>query len=117
MPDIQLPATADVVSLDAARQRRHYIDLANAHPAWLEIKASWALEGIELADDNAVDAGRMIAGDITYAQLINELRIKHGQSNQRAVGKNTNCDAKKQSVHSVEGTPQCGRGTMESGCL
>ena len=78
MPDIQPPATAEIVSLDAARQRRHYIDLANAHPAWLEIKASWALEGIELFDDNAVEAGRMIAGDITYAQLINELHIKHG---------------------------------------
>ncbi|MCX7289594.1 hypothetical protein [Janthinobacterium sp.] len=79
MPDIQPSATADIVSLDAARQRRHYIDLASAHPTWREIKVSWALEGIELVDDNAVDAGRMIAGDITYAQLINELCIKHGQ--------------------------------------
>lgn len=58
-------------------ERLHYIDLANAHPAWLEIKASWALEGIELVDDNAVDAGRMIAGDITYEQLLNELRSKY----------------------------------------
>ena len=77
MPDIQPSATADVVSLDAARQRRHYIDLANAQPAWLEIKASWALEGIELTDDNAMDAGRMIAGDITYEQLVSELRAKY----------------------------------------
>ncbi|MGG7607029.1 hypothetical protein [Massilia sp. BKSP1R2A-1] len=79
MPNIQPSATADIVSLDAARQRRHYIDLANAHPAWLEIKASWALEGIELTDDNAMNAGRMLAGDVTYTQLINELRIKHGR--------------------------------------
>lgn len=77
MTDIQLPATADIISLDAERQRRHYIDLANAHAAWLEIKASWALEGIELADDNAMDAGRMIAGDITCEQLLNELRAKY----------------------------------------
>lgn len=39
MPDIQPPATTDIVSLDVARQRRHYIDLINAHSAWQEIKA------------------------------------------------------------------------------
>jgi len=38
LPDIQPPATADIVSLDAARQRRHYFDQANARPVWLEIK-------------------------------------------------------------------------------
>lgn len=80
MPDMSPPiTTADVVSLDAARQRRHYIDLANAHPVWQEVKASWALEGIELIDDNAEHAGRMIAGDITYAQLLIELRAKYTQ--------------------------------------
>lgn len=77
MPYIQPPATADIVSLDAARQRRHYIDLANAHPAWLEIKASWALSGIDLGDDSAAAAGRMIAGDITYEKLLSEFRAKY----------------------------------------
>lgn len=78
MPDMSSPAaTADVVSLDAARRRKHYIDLANAHPAWQEIKASWALEGIGLTDENAENAGRMIAGDITCAQLMDELRAKY----------------------------------------
>jgi len=79
MPNMQPPATADTVSLDAARQRRHYIDLANAHPEWKQVKASFAIEGIELGDDNAVDAGRMIAGDITYTQFINELCVKHSR--------------------------------------
>jgi hypothetical protein len=83
MPDMSPPiTTADVVSRDAARQRRHYIDLANAHLAWQGVKASWALESIELIDDNAEHAehaGRMIAGDITYAQLLIELRAKYPQ--------------------------------------
>lgn len=53
--------TATVTSLDAARQRRYYIELANSHPAWQLIVASWALEGIVITDDNAEHAGRMIA--------------------------------------------------------
>jgi hypothetical protein len=57
--------SADIVSLDAARQRRHYIDLANAHWAWQEIKASWALEGMHVTDDNAERAGRMIAAGLS----------------------------------------------------
>lgn len=54
-------STATVTSLDAARQRRYYIELANNHPAWQQIAASWALEGIIVTDDNAEQAGRMIA--------------------------------------------------------
>ncbi|MGB9992952.1 antitoxin VbhA family protein [Pseudoduganella rhizocola] len=61
--------TATVTSLDAARRRRYYIELANNHPAWQQIVASWALEGIIATDDNAEQAGRMIAGEITYAQI------------------------------------------------
>lgn len=79
MPDIQPPATADVVSLDAARQRRHYIDLANADLTWQQVKASFALEGIELTDDNAEQPGRMIAGDVNYKQLVNELNAKYAR--------------------------------------
>lgn len=79
MPNMPPASTADIVSLDATRQRRHYIDLANAHEAWREIKASWALEGIEVTDDNTLQAGRMIAGDITFEQVVKELRIKHGR--------------------------------------
>lgn len=79
MPNMPPASTADIVPLDAARQRRRYINLANAHEAWQEIKASWALEGIEVTDDNAMQAGRMIAGDITYEQLVNDLRAKYGR--------------------------------------
>lgn len=79
MPNTPPASTADIVSLDDARQRRHYINLANANEAWREIKASWALEGIEVTDDNAMQAGRMIAGDITYEQLISELRVNYTQ--------------------------------------
>lgn len=79
MPNTPPASTADIVSLDATRQRRHYIDLANAHEAWREIKASWALEGIEVTDDNAMQAGRMIAGDVNYEQVIQEIRAAHQQ--------------------------------------
>jgi len=69
--------TATVTSLDAARQRRHYIDLARAHPAWQEIAASWALEGIAMTDDDAERAGRMIAGHASYEQVVQEIRARH----------------------------------------
>jgi hypothetical protein len=69
--------TANVASLDAARQRRHYIDLARAHPAWQEIAASWALEGIAMTDDDAERAGRMIAGHANLEQVVQEIRARH----------------------------------------
>ena len=69
--------TATVASFDAARQRRHYIDLARAHPAWQEIAASWALEGITMTDDDAERAGRMIAGHASYEQVVQEIRARH----------------------------------------
>ena len=43
----------DVVSLDVARERRRFIDLANANENWIQTVASFALEGIALTDDNA----------------------------------------------------------------
>ncbi len=71
--------TATVASLDTSRQRRHHIDMAHAHPAWQEIIASWALEGIPLTDDDAERAGRMIAGHASYQQVIQEIRAAHHQ--------------------------------------
>jgi hypothetical protein len=71
--------TATVASLDAARQRRHYIELAHATPAWLELAASWALEGIVMTDDDAERAGRMIAGHASYEQVVQEIRASHRQ--------------------------------------
>jgi hypothetical protein len=52
--------TATIHSLDAARERRYYIALANADKAWQETKASFALSGISLDDDDAERAGRML---------------------------------------------------------
>jgi len=53
--------TAAVHSLDAARERRYYIAVAHGSEAWLETKASFALSGMALTDDDAERAGRMIA--------------------------------------------------------
>jgi hypothetical protein len=69
--------TATVASLDAARQRRHYIELARALLAWQEIAASWALEGIVMTDDDAERAGRMIADHATYDRVVQEIRARH----------------------------------------
>jgi hypothetical protein len=40
MPDMPPAITADIVSLDAAHQRRYYFDLPDAHGVWQVIKAS-----------------------------------------------------------------------------
>lgn len=53
--------TENVLSLDVARDRRKYINIANASEDWIQTKASFALEGIELTDDHAARAGRLIA--------------------------------------------------------
>ena len=76
MPPAPKPS-ADIVSLDAARQRRYYIELANANAGWIRTKASFALEGIEATDDDAERAGRMIAGHATCDQVQQELRDEY----------------------------------------
>lgn len=53
--------TATIHALDTARERRRYIALANADRTWLETKASFALSGFVLDDDDAERAGRMLA--------------------------------------------------------
>lgn len=55
-----LPRTATIHSIDAVRERRYYIALANLDKAWQETKASFALSGINLDDDDAERAGRML---------------------------------------------------------
>jgi hypothetical protein len=57
-----------VIDLDAARERRRYIGLANANEHWQQIKASFVLEDIELDDDDAELAGRLLTGVITFEQ-------------------------------------------------
>jgi hypothetical protein len=72
--------TAEIIQLDAERERRHYINLANGSWDWQQVKASWALSGLSLDDDDAERAGRMIAGDMTldevYQAILQHLDIK-----------------------------------------
>ena len=71
--------SAEIISLDAARKRRYYIELARANEDWIQICASFAIEGIYPDDDDAVQAGRMISGDATYEQLVQELRAEYAR--------------------------------------
>lgn len=61
MPE-QTYVGAIVFELDVARQRRHYISLAHGNPTWNQIKASFAISGIDLDDSVAEIIGRKIAG-------------------------------------------------------
>ena len=74
-----LNPSADIVSLDVARQRRYYIELANANAARIQTKTSFALKGTEATDDDAARAGRMIAGHATCDQIQQELRDEHAR--------------------------------------
>ena len=67
----------NVISLDTERERRKYIALAYADQDWLHVKASFALEGIELDGGDAERAGRILAGTITTEQAIEEIRQKY----------------------------------------
>ncbi len=66
-----------VIFLDQERNRRIYIDIANSDENYVQIKASFSLSGIELTDDDAELAGRIIAGKITYKQAAEELQQKY----------------------------------------
>lgn len=68
---------ATVHSLDAARERRYYIDLANSNSGFQSIKGSFAISGMVLNDDNAEEAGRMIAGELTLEQVILEIKKRY----------------------------------------
>jgi hypothetical protein len=68
--------SAKVVSLDAVRQRRALIALAHADAHWRQVRASFALSGIELTDDDAERAGRVIAGVITYEEAREEISAR-----------------------------------------
>ena len=68
-----------VVSLDAARHRRAFIALAHADAHWCQVRASFALSGIELTDDEAERAGRVIAGVITYEEAREEISAQYRQ--------------------------------------
>lgn len=63
----------NMLSLDAARERRRYIEIANNSTHWIQTKASFALEGIELTDVHAERAGRLISGNIDLAQCLESL--------------------------------------------
>jgi hypothetical protein len=64
----------NVVSLDAARKRRDFIALAYASESWLQTKASFALSRIALTDEDAERAGRLLAGVVTYEDMLAEMR-------------------------------------------
>lgn len=52
---------AIVFDLDVARQRRYYVSLAHNDTTWNQIKASFAISGIDLDDSVAEIIGRKIA--------------------------------------------------------
>lgn len=70
-------SVATVHSLDAARERRYYIDLANSSEVFQSIKGSFAISGMDLNDDNAENAGRMIAGEMTFEQAILAIKKRY----------------------------------------
>ncbi len=70
--------SAKVVALDAVRQRRAFIALAHADAHWCQVRASFALSGIELTDDYAARAGRLLAGAISLEEAYAEIRPEVG---------------------------------------
>jgi hypothetical protein len=68
----------NVVSLDAVRQRRAFIALAHADEHWCQTRASFALSGIELTDDDAERAGHLLAGVISLEEVYAEIQCAAG---------------------------------------
>lgn len=70
----EIRSSAQVVLLEAARERRNFIAIAHADEDWQQTVASFALEGIVLTDDDAKRAGRVIAGDRSLAEVLEQVR-------------------------------------------
>lgn len=66
--------TADIITLKTLRKRRFYVELAQADVHWQETIASFKLEGLYAAKENAERVGRMIAGVWTLEQAIEDVR-------------------------------------------
>jgi len=80
---MQQPAmtTSNVVSLDAARQRRRHISIAHADEDFKQVEASFALSDIEITNTEAERAGRVLAGLISIDQAVEEIRQQHAFCN------------------------------------
>lgn len=74
--------SSKVIHIDQERKRRRYIALANSDENFIQTKASFALSGIDLTDDDAELAGRIIFGDLTDAAAFDELRLKYCLNNE-----------------------------------
>lgn len=55
----------------------NYQVIAERDEDWKAVKASFALEGIETTAENADRAGRLIAGEISLEQGLEEVRKKY----------------------------------------
>ena len=78
MQKSEISQTAKLISLDPARERCKYVAIAYADEKWLQTKASFALSDIELTDDDAERAGRLIAGVMTIHEASADILKKCG---------------------------------------
>lgn len=77
MHNNEISRFGNVVSLDAARQRRRHIALAQSDDDFRAVAASFALSGIDITNTDAERAGRVLAGLISYDQAVEEIRQQH----------------------------------------
>jgi hypothetical protein len=54
-------------------------DLAEQDPDYRQVKASFALEGIDLTNEDAERAGRFLSGEISLEQGLDEIRRKYAK--------------------------------------
>jgi hypothetical protein len=57
--------------------RRRAIRLARNSVQWRQVVASFALSGIDVTEENEVIAGRMLSGEVTFEQIVAELKEKY----------------------------------------
>jgi hypothetical protein len=81
MKNIPNSSDTNIVDITSEITRRKYVRIANSNETWQQIKASSALSGIQTDDTDADLAGRMLVGDITCKQALEELQRRHGLLN------------------------------------
>lgn len=69
---------AKIFDITAEIKKRRDIQRANADENWQQIKASFALSDIALDATDDELSGRLLSGELTLEQVLNEIKRKYG---------------------------------------
>jgi hypothetical protein len=68
---------ASVIDISVEIKKRRDVQCAISSEDWQQVRASFALSGVEPGKENDELVGRVLAGEITCQEALDELKAKH----------------------------------------